>query len=300
MGQFNMFTDLKTTRDLTAYTLFRGTTDFTQLQQFDLYESGYPYLVVVSVPEFLRKMAEQDAEVATLLNSYVHILEHEFRGLESGLDNITSDTQEVTNGIQSMNVITKVNAPSASDISMRYYEKSGSVMTKLHELYLRSVKDPATGFKTYNGLIGNGNNQIRPEDAGFHKECFSFLYMHTDNTGLLVERAAYFVGCMPKTAEMSIYNGTKGDINFQEITAEFTGFPIMGSTINARAKKILDWMNSSSNANMVHRNSWDYNYAALNDKNTGLAQTKLTGGTLGSGNTIVSGRPNVNRQTIEP
>lgn len=276
MGAYHMFSDLKDPRDVTAYTLFRGTTDFTQLQQFDLYESGYPYLVVVSVPEFLRKMAERDTEVAKLLNSYVHILEYEFRGLDSGLENITSDTQEINNGMQSMNVITKVNAPSASTFSMRYYEKSGSTMTKMHQLYLRSVKDPGTGFKTYNGLIGFGNDQIQPQDAGFHKECFSFLYMHTDNTGMLIEQAAYLVGCMPSTAELSIYNGTKGDINFQEITAEFTGFPIMGSAINARAKKILDWMNSSANKKMVHRNSWDYDYAALTDTYNGLAQSKLT------------------------
>ena len=279
MGQYYQFSDLKSPRDVTAYTLFRGTTDFTQLQQFDLYESGYPYLVCVSIPEFLRKMAERDPEVAKLVNSYIHIIEYEFRGLDSGLENISSDTQEISNGIQSMNVITKVNGQSASTFSMRYYEKSGSVLTKLHQLYLRGVKDPGTGFKTYGGLIGTGADQIQPQDAGFHKECFSFLYMHTDNTGLLIEQAAYLVGCMPTTAQMDIYNGTKGDINFQEITCEFTGFPIMGSAINAHAKKILDWMNSSANNRMVHRNSWDYNYAALNDRNSGLAQTKLTSNT---------------------
>ena len=276
MGQYNMFTDLKSPRDVTAFTLFRGTTDFTQLQQFDLYESGYPYLIVVSVPDFLKKMAERDTEVAALLNSYIHILEYEFRGLDSGLENITSDPQEINNGMQSINVITKVNAPSASNFSMRYYEKSGSTLTKMHQLYLRSVKDPGTGFKTYNGLIGFGNDQIQPQDAGFHKECFSFLYLHTDNTGMLVEQAAYIVGAMPTTAELSIYNGTKGEIQFQEISYEFTGFPIFGSAINARAKEILDWMNSSANKKMVHRNSWDYEYAALSDANAGLAQSKLT------------------------
>ena len=277
MGQYNMFSDLKTPRDVTAYTLFRGTTDFTQLQQFDLYESGYPYLVVVSIPEFLRKMAERDAEVANLVNSYIHILEYEFRGLDSGLENITSDTQEISNGVQSMNVITKVNAPSATNFSMRYWEKSGSTMTKLHQLYLRSVKDPGTTFKTYNGLIGNGSDQIQPQDAGFHKECFSFLYLHTDNTGMLIEQAAYLVGCMPTTAELStLYNGQKGDVQFQEIGVEFNGFPIRGAAVNARAKKILDWMNNSANAKMVHRNSWDYDYAGLSDTTNGLAQTKLT------------------------
>lgn len=275
MGKYNMFTDLKTPRDVTAYTLFRGTTDFTQLQQFDLFETGYPYLVVVSVPDFLQKMAEKDTEVKQLLDSYVHILEYEFRGLESGLENITSDTGEINNGLQSMNVITKTNM-SSSNFSMRYFEKSGSTLTKMHELYLRSVKDPATGFKTYNGLIGTGTGDIQPQDAGFHKECFSFLYMHTDNTGMLIERAAYIVGAMPTTAELSIYNAQKGEVQFSEITTEFTGFAIQGSAVNNRAKKILDWMNSSSNANMVHRNSWDYEYDGLSDSNKGLAQSKLT------------------------
>lgn len=274
MGKYNMFTDLKTPRDVTAYTLFRGTTDFTQLQQFDLFETGYPYLVVVSVPDFLQKMAEKDTEVKQLLDSYVHILEYEFRGLESGLENITSDTGEINNGLQSMNVITKTNMTS-SNFSMRYFEKSGSTITKMHELYLRSVKDPATGFKTYNGLIGTGAGDIAPQDAGFHKECFSFLYMHTDNTGMLIERAAYIVGAMPTTAELSIYNAQKGEVQFSEITTEFTGFAIQGSAVNNRAKKILDWMNSSSNANMVHRNSWDYDYDGLSDSNKGLAQSKL-------------------------
>lgn len=287
MGKYNMFTDLKNPRDVTKYTLFRGTTDFSQLQQFDLYEQGYPYLIVVSIPEFLRKMAETDVGgtrsdgvkefgVADLVNSYTHILEYEFRGLDSGLENITSETGEINNGMQSMNVITKVTAPSASTFSMRYYEKAGSILTKMHELYLRSVRDPASGFKTYNGLIGFGSDQINPHDAGFHKECFSFLYIHTDNTGMLVEQAAYLVGCMPTTAELQIYNGTKGDIQFQEVGCEFTGFPIRGSGINRRAKKILDWMNSTANNKMVHRNSWDYKYAALDDAYAGLAQTKLT------------------------
>lgn len=284
MGKYNMFTDLKTPRDVTAYTLFRGTTDFTQLQQFDLYESGYPYLIVVSIPEFLRKMAESDAQaspnelsVSSLVNSYIHILEYEFRGLDSGLENITSETQEINNGMQSMNVITKVTAPSASTFSMRYYEKAGATLTKMHELYLRSVRDPASGFKTYNGLIGFDGDQINPADAGFHKECFSFLYMHTDNTGMLIEDAAYLVGCMPTTAELQIFNGQKGEIQFQEIGCEFTGFPIRGSAINKRAKEILDWMNNSANEKMVHRKSWDYNYAGLSDGYSGLAQTKLVG-----------------------
>ena len=102
--------------------------------------------------------------------------------------------------------------------------------------------------------------------------------MHTDNTGLLLEEATYFVGCMPTTAELSdLYNSQKGDVQFHEIGVEFNGFPIRGAAVNKRAKAILDWMNSSANENMVQRNSWNYDYSALSDTTNGLSQSKLIG-----------------------
>ena len=278
MGRYYMFNDLKSARDVTKYTLYRGTTDWTQLQQFDMYESGYPYLVMVSMPKFIELMAEADSEVNTLVQSYKHIIECEFLGFESGISNIETETQEITNNVQTVNVITKVNAPSATTFSMRYREKSGAPIEKMHELYLRSIRDPATTFKTYNGMIGFNDGQIDPRDAGFHKECFSFLYMHTDNTGLLLERAIYWVCCQPTSAQTEIFNGTKGEVTFQDITCEFNGIPLMGDAINAQAKKILDWMNNESNANMVSRNSWNYNYEGISDSAYGLSQSSLAGG----------------------
>ena len=276
MGKYNMFTDLKTPRDITRYTLFRGTTDFSQLQQFDLYESGYPMLIVVSVPEFLQKMAAQDTEVQALLDNYIHILEYEFRGFQSGLQDMSADLSPINNGNQEISVITKVNGPTGLTFSANYYEKSGAPIHKLHDLYLRSVKDPASGLKTYNGLIGFDSDKIQPEDAGFHKECFSFLYFHTDNTGLLIEQAAYIVGAVPTGSFYDQFNGQKGQVDFSEVSVEFSGFPLIGSAVNTRAKQILDWMNSEANNKMIHRNSWDFKYAGITDAHTGLAQTKLT------------------------
>ncbi|WP_301067534.1 hypothetical protein [uncultured Duncaniella sp.] len=275
MGQYNMFSDLKTPRDVTGYTLFRGTTDWSQLQQFDLFEGGYPLLVLVSIPEFLKTMADRDPEVAKLVNSYQHIIEYEFKGFDSGLENITADSQEINSGTQAINVITRVNAPTASTFSMTYMEKSGSTLTKMHELYLRSISDPATTYKTYNGLIGFGANQIHPADVGWHKETFTFLYMHTDKTGLLLERAVLLIGCQPQSAELSIYNATKGNVEFKELSCEFSGFPIYGSKVNAKANEILQWCMSESNRNMIHRNSWDYDYEILTNAHNGLAQQSL-------------------------
>ena len=277
MSSFYMFNDLKEPRDVTRYTLFRGTTDWTQLQQFDLFKSGYPYLVYVTSPRFIEAMAEVDERVNTMVASYRHIIENEFLGFDSGLTNIETETGEISNGQQTINLITKVNAPSGSTFSMTYREKAGGTITKMHELYLRSVSDPATTFKTYNGLIGFDQDQIDPADAGFHKECFSFLYMHTDDTGLLLERAAYLTCCQPTTAQLDIYNGRKGQVEFPEISVEYNGFPIQGEAINARAKEILDWMNNEANENYVHRNSWNYEYEGISDDAYGLAQSSLLG-----------------------
>lgn len=281
--KYDMFSDLKTPTDLSGYTLFRGTTDFSQLQQFDLYESGYPYLVVVSIPKFLEKMANKDENVRSLINSYVHVLEYEFKGLESGIDDLSSETGEISNGMQSMNVITKTSGISGTQFSMRYMEKSGSTLTKMHELYLRSVRDPATGFKTYNGLIGDAGtlSDYQPSIGGvpkegastpsFQEECFSFLYMHTDNTGRALERAIYYVGCQPTSAGLSsLYSGQKGEVSFQEVTCEFNGFPITGSAVNKRAAAILNHINT-----VTSLNSWDYNYAGIEDTSYGLGKSSL-------------------------
>ena len=281
MGKYNMFTDLRNPRDVTGYTLYRGTTDWTQLQQFDLFEMGYPYLVLVSTPEFLMKMAEADTEVATLVNSYRHILEYEFVGFDSGIDDITTDALEISNEMQSINVIGKSVAPGGTTFSMVYKERAGGTLSKMHELYIRSVRDPASGFKTYNGLISTDENAIiKPDEISFQKETWSFLYMHTDPTGLELEQAIYWIGCWPTSANISQYTSNKrGDIAFSDVSVEFQGFPLRGSAINRKAKEILDWMNSSANNLMVHRNSWDYDYAGITDTVTGLGQTSLTANT---------------------
>lgn len=265
---YNIFSDLKKPRDLSKYTLFRGTTDWTQLRMFDEYEQGFPYLVVVSVPEFLKKMAKQDTDVQELLNSYKHVLEYEFKGLAGGIDDLGTETGQIDNGHQQMNVVLQSNGINGTNISMEYTEKSGGILTRMHELYLRSVRDPSSKFKHYGGLIGykEGENLYLPQDAGFDQECFSFLYMHTDNTGLLLERAIYFVGCMPTSAQLTIYGGTKGDIQFQTVTCDFTAFPIHGAAVNKRAFEILKWINNESeNAFHAVRNSWDFEYAGIGD-----------------------------------
>lgn len=236
-----IFDGTKEIRDLQNYALFRGVTDWANLYQFNQFETGYGMLIVLTIPEILKKLADTNEQYAKLINTYVHILEYEFRGLD-GIDNMTSETAELTNGVKSINIINKVTSQSGSTFTMRYFEKSGSIITKVHELFLRGVKDPVTTVKHYNGLLKDGIIT----DPGFDKEVFSFLYIVTDNTLMNVEKAFYIVAAQPTTAELNIYNIERGDIQFRELSVEFSGFPISNTVINKKAQSLLDWVRNGT------------------------------------------------------
>lgn len=258
-----MFKNLIQPRDFTKYTLMRGTTDFPNVAMWNNFESGYSYLTVVQVPRFLELLATQDETYANLINNYVHILEYEFKGLD-GIENITSEPGEISNGISQMNFINKVNMQSSSNFTMRYTEKSGSVLTRVNELFLTGVKDGRTQIKRYHGLVDNGTIT----EAGYEYETFSFMYFVTDNTMMKLEKAYYIVGAQPTQAETSIYNSEKGDINFKEIGMEFTGFPITSTLVDQKAYEMLKWLNDPSNPNKLVANSNNFMYSGVADINT--------------------------------
>ena len=273
----SIFNGTLSPRDVTSYTLMRGVTDFSNLKQFNLFETGYSFLVLLSIPKFLENLAAQNSDYSNLIAVYRHILEYDFRGLE-GLDNITSDTSEITNGIATLNVITKTTMQSASTFTMSYFERKGSVLTKVHELYLRGIKDPRTQVKTYNGLLrgtsGTSSGAIMSE-AGYEYEIFNFLYIVTDNTCLNIEKAYLIVSAQPTNADLNIYNSAKGEVGFKELSVEFNGFPITGSAITAKAQTFLDWINE----NTVFEDA-KYGYAGISDMpavgSTGTIQATST------------------------
>lgn len=259
LSQQYMFENLKKPRNLTQYKLMQGVTDFGNLSQWNLYESGYSFLKVISVPRYVQMLADSNSDTKALLENYKHILEYEFRGLD-GLDNITSETFELTNGISNINVISKTIMQSASTVSMRFFEKSGSPITRMHELFLTGIKDPRTLVKTYHGLIAAGKIE-----AGYENEIFSFLYFVTDNTATEIEKAYLLVAAQPTTAELNIYNSEKGTVEQKEITAEFNCFPITGALVNAKAKATLDWMNSDDNPDKLVTQYDNYKYTGIDD-----------------------------------
>lgn len=248
----NMFSSLMSTRDLSKFTLMRGVTDYANLEAYNLYESSYSFLVLVQVPEFMKKLCDQNSEYKKMFDTYCHILEYDFRGL-SGIDNITAETGELTNGISNVEIINKVTMQAASSFTMRYFERHGSVITRTHELFLRGIKDPRTQVKHYNGLIPKGLME-----PGYENEVFSFMYLVCDNTLMNLEKCIYIVAAQPTGAQWDIYNSEKGSIEFKELDVEFKGYPIVGRKINEKGKEFLDWIRQNT--------TWDemeFNYTGV-------------------------------------
>lgn len=227
-GIFNNYT--VTPRNLTQYTAFRGVTDFSQIGQFNQFESGYQFISVLGLPRFL----ELNTTMTQINKNIKHAIEFEFRGMD-GLPDMTSDTMEITDGINSVRMINKVTKDTAITVSMNYFEKSGGLFTKYAEYYLSGIKDPNTQAKTYHGLIKDGI--LAP---GLENEVFTLMYYVTDNTMLRLERAVLLANCQLTTAQLSNYNGSRDNISNKEITLEFNCFPIYGYEVDKAAKYLLE------------------------------------------------------------
>jgi hypothetical protein len=272
-----VFKGLKTPRDVLNYNLMYGVTDFSNLEQFDYYEKGYPLLVVTKIPTFMEDLAGLDPEgFGTLINNYVHVLEHDFKGLD-GLDNIQGEANgEITNGIRSLQIINKVTKPATTTVNMQFVERSGSLMTKGNELYLTGIKDPDTQYKLYHGLIDayrqKNINSKSGEKPGPDKEVFEFLYIVTDNTGTEVERAFLLASAQANIADFAtLYNTEKGQIEFPTIQLSFNVFPINNNMVYVKAQKALMAMRNlknTTNSRLVV-DSNNYRYKSLNELDLG-------------------------------
>ena len=225
---------IKMPRNVTEYTLMKGVTDFSNLKQFDLFESGYSFLTVVSVPRFMQLLAAQDTKIKNLQDGVVHIMEGEFRGLD-GIPDIQSDSGTITNGANELQLINNVTMDTSIQVSMSFYERSGSLITNYLNYYLTGIKDPYSKAKTYHGLVGSSVT-----DPGPDYEVFTFLYYVTDNTMRNIEKAYLLANAQPTLAPNgTLYNPQRGTHDFQEIQLSFNCFPIIGDQVNMYAAMML-------------------------------------------------------------
>lgn len=252
---------MKQVRQITP--MLRGVPDFSNISQFNQYETGYQYVIVCSVPTFLTTAAKKGyklsdgSSVETLINNFVNAIEQESKGV-SGFEDLQSESMDITDGITTINAIQKVTQQGGGSFSMSFYEKSGTPIIKLCEYYLRGIKDPRTQAKTYNGLLGDGIDV-----PGFEKEVFTFMYINTDNTCKRIEKAYLLTNVQLTKAETTIYEATKGDIANKEITLEFNAFPIDGAQVDELAQRMLSKLYTRTDATKLVLNSNDYDYFVL-------------------------------------
>lgn len=252
-----------------SFACMRGVTDFTNAAQFNLYESGYAHLYVISMPEWINQFPDKD--VKNMADTFKYILEYEFKGLD-GIDDIGTDKLEVTDGISTMNVIGKVTKQSSAEVTMSFTEKSGSVITNFIKFYLEGIKDPRTQAKTYHGLIKNGTIW-----GGFENEVFTLLYVVTDNTMLQLEKAYLLCNAWPTTARTNIYNVTKGEIDKKDIDVVFECFVLDGPDVDKRARDILAFTNETDAVYNAYKKHDNVNNINLQTVNVGTVSEAVAG-----------------------
>lgn len=222
-------------KNITQYKLRRGIMDFTQIGMFDQYETGYSFLSVIKMPPYIEeiKRRSQGTDLAGMIDSFHFMLEYEFRGL-SGLPDITTNTFTITDGANELNMINDVVRDTSVSVSMNFFEKRGSLITKFANYYLTGIKDPITKAKTYHGLIKD--NSIEP---GLENEVFTFLYYVTDNTMMRLEKAWLLCNAQLTKAEESMYDSERGQMSNKELTLEFNCYPVTGYEVDKAANKML-------------------------------------------------------------
>lgn len=223
--------------DATTYST-RGVWDLTNLFQFTPYESGYCFLAVLNGPSCMYRSEKSDGTGSTvdkssynyyLQKAFIRMLEDEFKGLD-GLEDMSVDTYEVSDGISSTTRIGKVNLPLAQTVSMKYTEKTGSLITKYLTTYLKTVKDPRSQARCYAGSF-----------SSFRYEVFNMLYVITDSTCLRVEKAFLLLNAYPTTSPLGdMYNVERGEIGSKELSISFNANVVEGGEANRIAKSYLE------------------------------------------------------------
>lgn len=256
-----MLNYVKTPRSVAEFTLMKGVTDFSNMRQFDLYETSYGFLFVCAVPKFMDILGNRNAKVRNLQDMFVHIVEGEFKGID-GIPDITADAGTISNGVNEVQIINNVTQDTSIQVSMSYYERSGGALTNYITTFLTGIKDPNSKAKTYHGLIADGTIT----DPGPDYEVFTLLYMVTDNTCRKLEKAYLLANAQPTSAPTStLYNMQRGNIEFPEISITFNCFPITGDRVNLYAGKLLEYsLDYAPASERLILDSNDFEYAVFN------------------------------------
>ena len=251
------------------YMDMRGVVDFGNLAQFAPYESGYCFLAVINGPHCM-SLGKNDTTnpngkyMSDLQDAFISILENEFKGLD-GIEDITTETMETSDNISTMSLISKSVQNTNSQISMRFTEKTGSLITKYISTFIRTIKDTRTQAKTYGGIITKDKLDSGELDPGPRHEVFNMLYIITDSTCLRIEKAFLILNAQPTNASFSdLYTAEKGAVESKEVTVQFNAFVVDGNIANKLASAyVRTLINTTDNwqEGKINVNSWNFNWS---------------------------------------
>ena len=228
-----------------------GNQDIGKLLSFAPYEKGYCFLTVMETPKIMRTTTnisdENEGSYRKLENdnrdrllwTFVDILELEFMGL-SGLEDQTLETNDISNNIQNASIVSKNNRSTYTNISMSFTEKSGTPITKFMERYTNYLYDPYSMAKTYGGRLRTDKTWVDEVNAGravsvnkrIDNECFTLLYVVTDSTCLLVEKAFILYRAQPLNVSYSQFDMNKFEVDKSEINLTWNCMVIDGALAN--------------------------------------------------------------------
>ncbi|WP_301214657.1 hypothetical protein [uncultured Clostridium sp.] len=265
-----------------------GVIDYGDLQAFDYFESGHVFLAVLTMPRIHEAYHNQQSgpgKESTMKRNisfenlqilFSNIITHDFKGL-SGIDDITSETLDIADNIAgTRSSISQTNKPLTSEISMRFTEKGALPITTYLDRYLSYVSDPYTHLKNYSGMTEANTNS---KYLGFHRECFTLLYIVTDATCMHIEKAFLLVNAQPRTASLSeLFDAEKGENQQKEITINWTCSVLTGAKVNdaaaAYVKEALT-RDTGNGKRISILNSWDYNWTISSDPITSLDDLEM-------------------------
>lgn len=249
---------VKQPRNIAEFSLMKGVTDYTNMKQFDLFETSYGFLVVCEVPLFMQELCARNPMLKACQDIFIGVLEGEFKGID-GLPDLTGEAGTITNGVNELQLINNVTLDTSIQVSMTYYERSGMPLTKYLRTYLECIKDPHSKAKTYGGLIKDGVIT----DPGPEYEVFTLLFYVTDNSCRKLEISWVLADAQPTSAPIGqMSNMQRSDITFPEVNISFNCFPISNDRTNMIAAKMLEYQLSDttpSNKRLI-LDSTDYNW----------------------------------------
>lgn len=243
-----------------------GGANVGDLLGFAPYEGGYCFLSVMSTPAMMRKEGTNEYDNRkTLLETFCNIIEQEFLGL-SGLEDQQLETTTISNNILEWAVPTKNSKSVTATIEMTYTEKSGTPLTKFLEMYTNFIYDPYSQAKTYGqrlrtdpSYVNNAANIV--QTASLNKEVFNLLYVITDATGVLVEKAYILYNAIPiNVSHSTLFNMNKFEVETKAITINWVCMPLDGRYANKVGQMYVRNLMKILGKYYVQTYDFNYNY----------------------------------------